>query len=153
MLRNDKKVSDRTALSRQTLQGMKRVKLRFRALLDERLRPLGITTAQLQILFAVKGAAGSSGAQLARECFVTPQSIQTLLAQLEKAGLIVRQKAQGNERILTATITAAGERLAKKVERLSQEIQESLWSGISDREIRQMNKLLERCIRNLEAVD
>lgn len=153
MLRNEERPNDRIDLSRQTLRGMKRVMLRFRVLLDERLRPLGITTAQLQILFAVRSAAGSSGAQLARECFVTPQSIQTLLAQLEKAGLIARKKAQGNERILTATITAAGERLAKKVEKLSQEIQESLWSGISDREIRQMSRFLERCIENLEAVD
>jgi DNA-binding MarR family transcriptional regulator len=152
MLRNDKKLSGRSALMRQSLQGMKRVMQRFRVLLDERLRPMGMTTAQLQILFAVRNSAGISGAQLARECFVTPQSVQTLLTQLEKDGLIVRRKAESNDRILTATITASGEKLAKKVEKLAQEIQESLWSGINDRELTQMTQILDSCIRNLEEI-
>jgi DNA-binding MarR family transcriptional regulator len=83
---------------------------------------------------------------------VTPQSVQTLLTQLEKDGLIVRRKAESNDRILTATITASGEKLAKKVEKLAQEIQESLWSGINDRELTQMTQILDSCIRNLEEI-
>ena len=46
-----------------------------------------------------------SGAQLARSCYVTPQSAQALLKSLEDGGWIRREKDQVNERILIARLT------------------------------------------------
>ncbi|HTH53029.1 MAG TPA: MarR family winged helix-turn-helix transcriptional regulator [Edaphobacter sp.] len=130
---------------------MKRILLQFRGKLDDQLRPNGVTTAQLQVLFAVKANPGSSGAQLARSCYITPQTTQTLLKHLEKAGLIVRGKDPVNDRILTTRITPEGERLMQEVERESLAIQAELWKGVSDEELTQLNALLERCIANLGA--
>src|SRR6266702_999149 len=82
---------------RRAAQLMKRILIGFRAQLDEELRPKGVTTAQLQILKAVKRLPGSSGAQLARECYMTPQSMQALIQRAEADGWIERHKDKGND--------------------------------------------------------
>jgi DNA-binding MarR family transcriptional regulator len=116
---------------------------------DEELRPQGVTLAQLQVLFAVRAQPRSSGAQIARTCYVTPQSAQSLLKHLEDGGLIVRGKDPVNDRIVTMSITDAGERLAQSVESNTQPLQRELWRGITDLELEQLNVLLKKCLENL----
>jgi len=132
---------------------MKRIMNQFRVHLDEQLRPQGLTTAQMQVLFAVRNSPGSSGAQIARSCYITPQTAQALLKHLEQSGFIVRGKDAVNDRIVTASITPKGERLAQSVEKNSRGLQKKLWKGIPDRELDRLSKLLERCLSNLEAPD
>jgi DNA-binding MarR family transcriptional regulator len=145
--------NDRYQQGRQALKTMKRIMLQFRGHLDEQLRPQGVTTAQVQVLFAVRGTPGSSGAQLARSCYITPQTTQMLLKHLEDGGFIVRGKDPANDRIVTASITPVGERLARSVEKTGQALHQKLWQGVSDREFEKLNLLLERCICNLDVVD
>ena len=135
--------------ARRAIQNMKRVLLEYRARMDDELRPKGTTTAQMQVLFAIRGAPGSSGAQLARSCYITPQTMQALLKHLEKAGLIARGKDAVNDRIVTTRITEAGERLAQAVEKKSAIVQAELWEGIADRDLTYVNKLLDRFLVNL----
>lgn len=132
---------------------MKRIMNQFRVHLDEQLRPQGLTTAQMQVLFAVRNSPGSSGAQIARSCYITPQTTQALLKQLEGSGFIVRGKDPVNDRIVTARITAEGERLAESVEKNARALQQKLWEGISDREMNGLSDLVERCLRNLDGFD
>jgi DNA-binding MarR family transcriptional regulator len=106
----------------------------------------------MQALFAVRNSPGSSGAQIARSCYITPQTAQTLLKHLEQSGFIVRGKDPVNDRIVTARITPEGERLAESVEKDSRGLQQKLWEGISDREMRCLSGLLNRCLRNLDGV-
>src|SRR5258708_36689099 len=87
---------------------MKRILINFRGQMDEQLRPQGVTTAQLQILHAIRTAPGGSGAQLARLCHVTPQTAQELLKQLEQAGWALREEHRGNDRILPPRLTPDG---------------------------------------------
>ena len=51
----------------------------LRGQMDEQLRPQGVTTAQLHVMKIIRAEPGASGAQLARACYITPQSVQTLL--------------------------------------------------------------------------
>lgn len=132
---------------------MKRILLGVRGQMNERLRPRGVTTAQMQVLFAVRDAPASSGAQLARSCYITPQTMQALLNHLERGGFIVRGKDAANDRIVTATVTPSGERLVKAVEREAAALQGEVWRGMSDRELAQINGLLERCLGNLDGAD
>ena len=139
---------------KEALRSMKRVLLHFRARMDDQLRPRGVTTAQMQVLFAVRNAPGSSGAQLARCCSITPQTAQALLKHLENGGFIVRGKDPVNDRIVTANITLAGERLMQAVEKKFVALQqEELWQGVSDHELASLNTLLKRCLSNLGDTD
>jgi len=140
---------DRKQEARHTIQLMKRIMIHMRGRMDELLRPQGVTTAQLLMLRAVRNSPGSSGAQLARECYVTPQSAQALIRHLEDGGFIVREKDRVHGRIVTARITHAGERLLEAVEKTSLKLQEKLWLGISDSEVEKLNELLGRCLKNI----
>lgn len=142
--------TERYLHGRHVLRTMKRIMNQFRVHLDEQLRPQGLTTAQMQVLFAVRNSPGSSGAQIARSCYITPQTTQALLKHLERSGFIVRGKDAVNDRIVTASITPKGERLAEAVEKNSRGLQRKLWEGISDREMSSLSDLLDRCLRNLD---
>jgi DNA-binding MarR family transcriptional regulator len=140
---------------RQAAQLMKRILIHFRGQMDELLRPQGVTIAQLQVLYAIRSAPGSSGAQLARSCYVTPQTVQALLKHLEEGGFIVRGKDKANDRIVTASLTEAGERLMESAEKTALTIQERLWQGVADSDLGRLNELLMQCLGNIapESVD
>ena len=103
--------ADRRAETRQASLLMRRILVHFRSQMDEQLRPQSVTTAQLSALKAIREEPGLSGAQLARACYVTPQSAQALLTGLEEDGWIVRSKDPGNDRILASRLTPAGTEL------------------------------------------
>jgi DNA-binding MarR family transcriptional regulator len=128
---------------------MKRILMHSRALMDDRLRPHATTTAQIRLLLAIRTAPGSSGAQLARQCEVTPQTAQTLIQRAEQAGWIVRGKDRENERILTASLTPAGEKLLKTADRILRGIETRLWKNIAPREMGRVAAVLESCLRNI----
>jgi DNA-binding MarR family transcriptional regulator len=134
---------------RLAAQRMKWILLHFRGQMDERLRPEGVTTAQLQVLKAIRSEPRVSGAQLARTCHMTPQSAQALLKSLEVGGWIVRTKDAVNERILAAELTPRGEKLVEAGEKLIRAIEKKLWDGIPESAVDALNKTLVRCLANL----
>ncbi|WP_263368759.1 MarR family winged helix-turn-helix transcriptional regulator [Edaphobacter bradus] len=148
MAHNEKR-QDRRQQSRHTILLMKRILIHLRGQMDELLRPQGVTTAQLQMLRAIQASPGSSGAQLARECYVTPQSAQALIKQLESRGLIVRGKDAVNDRIVTARATPAGECLMASAEASAEDLLQKVWKGISESDIERLNSLLEQCLKNI----
>ena len=147
-LKNGKRRQEET---RRAAQMMKRILVHFRSQMDEKLRPQGVTTAQLQVLKVVRDEPGVSGAQLARACYVTPQSAQSLLTGLEKDGWIVRSKDRGNDRILAVRLTPDGERLLLTAQRAAKVIEGKLWRGVAESSIEALNGVLEQCLANLES--
>jgi DNA-binding MarR family transcriptional regulator len=141
---------DRQAETRQAAQMMKRIMIHFRSQMDEKLRPQGVTTAQLQVLKVIRDGPGGSGAQLARACYVTPQSAQALLKSLEDGGWITRTKDRVNDRILIAQLTPSGGELLDTAERLARVIEKRLWAGVPDSGVEALNRTLVRCLANLE---
>src|SRR5580704_966069 len=141
---------DRQAETRRAAQTMKRIMIHFRSQMDEKLRPQGVTTAQLQVLKVIRDEPGGSGAQLARACYVTPQSAQALLKSLQDGGWIVRTKNPVNERILIAQLTPSGVELLETAERLARVIEKRLWEAVPDRAVEALNSALMRCLANLE---
>ena len=146
---NDTKT--RQAQTRLATQLMKRILVHFRGQIDEALRPQGVTTAQLQVLYAIRKEPGTSGAQLARFCHMTPQSAQSLLKGLEKGGWIVRVKDKVNDRILVAQLTRSGEALLETAEKAARVIEKRVWNGVSDDAVGALNGVLEQCLGNLES--
>lgn len=129
---------------------MKRILIHFRGQIDEELRPQGVTTAQLQVLKSIREKPGVSGAELARACYVTPQSAQALLKGLEVGGWIVRNKDRVNDRILIAKLTPSGEELLETAEKLARVIERKLWQGVSSEAVEALNAVLAQCMENLE---
>jgi DNA-binding MarR family transcriptional regulator len=74
---------------------------------------LGIPHYVVLILFAE--TPGLPNAELARKAFVTPQSMNEVLQQLEASGLVERQPSPSNARILNAQLTQMGEKKWRSV--------------------------------------
>jgi DNA-binding MarR family transcriptional regulator len=122
----------------------------YRALLEDALRDESLTLPQLKLLKAIQEQTGASAAALARTCFVTPQTMQSILTRAVREQWIVRGKSVGNNRILTASLTALGEAVLERGSQMSARVEEILWRGIGNSTLQQLNEILEAGIANLE---
>ncbi|HUA08671.1 MAG TPA: MarR family transcriptional regulator [Candidatus Acidoferrales bacterium] len=88
------------------------------AALTDALSDLGITVPQLLILRAISMTPAITSAELARQCFVTPQAMVANVSKLESSGLIARSKGEGRtiETHLTDKGRAILDRAGSRVE-------------------------------------
>jgi DNA-binding MarR family transcriptional regulator len=113
-----------------TLYLVKRLELVIRALMDDALRPLGVTTLQYTALTVLESRGPLSSAQLARRSFLRPQTMHEMVLSLEKRGVIAREPQEGNKRILLARLTGEGRELLAQCNPLVLEIERELLAGL-----------------------
>ncbi|MDM7890657.1 MarR family winged helix-turn-helix transcriptional regulator [Curtobacterium caseinilyticum] len=82
----------------------------LRAAMEDALRPLGMTVTHYSCLELLAQRPGMSNSELARGTFVTRQSMNTLLQQLERDGIVSRPSAPTTGKVLPTTLTDAGRR-------------------------------------------
>jgi len=87
---------------------LKRAQHALRLRMDEALRPLLLTTPQYAVLCAIEIESGISNARLARAAFVTAQTMQGVLSNLERDGFIDRLPDPVHGRVLRSELTAKG---------------------------------------------
>src|SRR5262252_814396 len=126
---------------------LKNAQQSLRLAMDAALRDLGITTPQYAVLNFLKQAPRLSSAELARRAFVTPQTMNRIVANLEAAGLIERDPHPQLGRVLQATLSRRGQRLLVESQRRIAEVEARMVRDLSPAEQRQLAKLLERCTR------
>ncbi|MET9185499.1 MarR family winged helix-turn-helix transcriptional regulator [Streptomyces tendae] len=90
---------------------LKRTELVVRARLEELLKPAGVTALQYTALTVLERHDGISAAQLARDSFVTAQSMADMVRGLESRGLVRREPNPGNRREKVILLADAGRRL------------------------------------------
>ncbi|MDX6744212.1 MarR family winged helix-turn-helix transcriptional regulator [Actinocorallia sp. A-T 12471] len=90
------------------LYSIKQVELATRARLDELLKPSGLTTLQYTALTVLERRDDMSGAELARNSFVTPQSMADVIAAIERRGYVTRSVDPANRRRHILRLTPAG---------------------------------------------
>src|SRR5262245_39022495 len=146
MQKKDKK--DRSAP--EVLKLTRRMTTLFRDRLEEQLRPLGITAAQLQLLAALAKEPGTSGAHISRLCQVTPQTTHALLAAAEGHGWIRRSPHPENARTLLATLTPQGRRVFSRGKTLALRLQSRMLCTLTVGEVAHLEATLSQLIRNLE---
>jgi DNA-binding MarR family transcriptional regulator len=126
-----------------TLYLVKRLELVIRSLMDEALRPFGLTVAQYTALTVLRHRDRLSSAQLARRSFVRPQSMHTMVLTLEERGLIERGEDPDNRRILLATLTDRGRALLSECAPPIEELEHRLVEGMSTRRRAEFRRDLE----------
>ncbi|MBB3441107.1 MarR family transcriptional regulator [Sinorhizobium sp. B11] len=87
---------------------LKRAQQALRGHLDNELRNIGLTTPQYSVLAGLEFNAGLSSAELARRAFVTAQTMQSIIATLERDGLVKRTAHPVHGRVLTTELTPDG---------------------------------------------
>ncbi|MER5374880.1 MarR family transcriptional regulator [Streptomyces sp. NPDC002553] len=115
-----------TKTSPSLLYMVKQVELVVRSRLDELVRPSGITALQYTALTVLERHDGLSAAQLARDSFVTAQSIADLVRSLESRGLVRRERNPRNRRELLILLTEEGRALLARYEGPVRELEERM---------------------------
>src|SRR5690554_4962156 len=121
----------------------------LRTRLDEALRPLGLTTPQCAVLAALEREPGLSNAALARAAFVTPQTMQSILTNLEREGLLVRTADPSHGRILRSEITAKGRKALVRAAEAIAPVEALMLGAVGPENAERMAATLLRCAEKL----
>jgi DNA-binding MarR family transcriptional regulator len=124
---------------------------RLRLRLDAELAALGVTSSQNAVLLAISGNPRISNAELARAAFVTPQSMQGILVNLERDGLIKRTPHPEHGRVIMSELTKAGQKVVAAGAEAAEAVEKQMLSLLSVKETEQLNELLQRCAAALES--
>ena len=135
----------------EVLKLTRRMSTLFRDRLEEQLKPLSITAAQLQLLAALTKEPGTSGAHISRYCQVTPQTTHALLAAAEKRGWVRRSPHPENAHTLLATLTPLGRRIFTRGKTIAMRIQDQMLDSLTASEVGHLEATLMQLIENLES--
>lgn len=130
---------------------VKQLQHSLRGRMDEELSEIGLSTSQYALLSAIEDAPGSSGAELARRCFITPQSVNGLIAGLEKAQLIERAPSVSHGRIIQIKLSAVGQERLKPAHRIVADIEGRMLERLDDAQKQELADLLKLCIASMGA--
>ncbi|MER6423134.1 MarR family transcriptional regulator [Streptomyces sp. NPDC001137] len=133
-----------TKTSPSLLYMVKQVELVVRSHLDELVKPSGITALQYTALTVLERHDGLSAAQLARDSFVTAQSIADLIRSLESRGLVRRERNPRNRRELLILLTDAGRELLDQFAGPVRELEERMVRDLTAHQTEQLRQALSK---------
>ena len=129
---------------------LKHVQAVLRARMDEALRPLGLSAPQYLCLELLSRAPGASTSDLAREAFVTRQTMSTLLRTLVDRGLAQRAAQASSGRALPVQLTPEGRDLLGEASRVTVEVERVMVAPLSETQLRTVREAMSACIAALE---
>ena len=138
------KMEARQAVTTHTslLYAVKRVEQVVRSRLDDLLKPTGITALQYTALTVLERHDGLPAAQLARNSFVTAQSMADMVRTLEDRGLIIREPNPRSRRELLIRLTHAGRQLLDDHAERVAALEERMIGSFSPRQLDQFRSAL-----------
>jgi DNA-binding MarR family transcriptional regulator len=128
---------------------IKRAQAAIHVCLEEIVSAHGLGIPQYVVLSFLAETPGLANADLARRAFVTPQSMNEVLKQLESTGLVERRQNPLNARILNAYLTRTGARKRSAVNGQVQELEAHLLRGLTSDERQILNRALLIIIDNV----
>jgi DNA-binding MarR family transcriptional regulator len=121
----------------------------FRQAGDAALAELGLTLPQFGLLTLLGAYGPLSGAALARLMLQTPQTVDAVLKNLARAGLIARTPDPSHGRILRAALTGAGRQRLAAAKRRVNALERRLTTGLGRAEERAIRAWLASVARDL----
>jgi DNA-binding MarR family transcriptional regulator len=129
---------------------LKRAQHALRTSMDRALRPLGLTSPQYAVLSAIELDPGISSAALARAAFVTAQTMQAIVANLERGGLLKRSVDPSHGRILRGELTKKGTKTLREAHACARKIEAVTFGSLSSVEIANLTTQLTTCAEALD---
>jgi DNA-binding MarR family transcriptional regulator len=123
----------------------KQVELAVRSHLDDLLKPADITALQYTALTVLERHPDLTSAQLARNSFVTTQSMADMVTALEARGLIERRRDPADRRRLVIGLTAAGSALIRRYRGKVKDLERRMLSGLTDQQVEELRRYLYAC--------
>ena len=128
---------------------VKQVELVVRARIDEIVRPVGLTATQYTALTVLERHDDMSSAQLARNSFVTAQSMADMITALEGRQLIERHRDKTDKRRLVVALTDEGRAMLDRCRDEVAALEAAMLSGLSAAQTKALRTALGNCYTNL----
>lgn len=128
---------------------VKQVELAVRARLDEIVRPAGLTALQYTALTVLERHPDLSTAQLARNSFVTSQSMADMVSALQERGLVERHRDQLDRRRLVVALTSKGRELLDNCRDEVAGMEAQMTAGLTRAQTTSLRRGLHVCYGNL----
>jgi DNA-binding MarR family transcriptional regulator len=103
-----------------------------------------ISVAEYHLLLAISDDVGRSNAEIARLMFVTPQSANRVLSDLENRGLLVRTDGPTHGRVRRAVLTPAGRTVLQACTERITAIEARVIAGLDEEQGRVLLPALQR---------
>jgi len=101
---------------------IKKVQFLIHNLMNAKLLTISLTLPQYSVLNVLARMGPITGAKLAKQSFVTPQTMHTLLVGMEDRDLIKRSAVEGNSKSLNVSITPHGTSMLEKADLVLRDI-------------------------------
>jgi DNA-binding MarR family transcriptional regulator len=121
--------------------------------MEEVLRPLGMSITHYSCLELLAQRPGLSNSELARGAFVTRQSMNVLLQNLEREGYVTRPAEAPVGKALPTRLTARGRRSLTEASSAVRSVEVRMLAGLTDTEQSTAIRLLRSMIGSLRAGD
>ncbi|MDZ7729371.1 MAG: MarR family transcriptional regulator [Dehalococcoidia bacterium] len=121
--------------------------LRFRAWAE-----LGLTTAQLRVLFLLRESPGVTAGELASRLSVTPPTISGIVDRLVKLGLVQREDDPNDRRLVRNHLTGEGEQRCSRLEEGGDRFTRRILVEMTDAELDALLRGLRAFVRANEHV-
>lgn len=116
---------------------------------NRRLQEHGVTRVQWIALFYIGKSNSISQKELSDLMNVKESSMVRLIDRMEKEELVVRKKQTNDRRITSIVLTDKGINLRNELLPLGEQFQKDATSGISDEELDNFKKVLEKMVNNI----
>ena len=124
----------------------------WRAELDARLAPFGLTQARWLILYHLaQGGNGLVQTALAERVGVQGPTLVRTLDRLEADGLVQRRDAPDDRRSTSIHATAAAAPVLKRIQSVAEQVRADLLTGVPDAELVVCLRVFERITTNIHA--
>jgi len=134
-----------------TIYLLKRAELAVRGCMEVALAEFDLTPAQFLVLFRMRDRTDFSAAALAREVGVRPQTLITLIAPLERRGILEREPSPAHRRVLHNRLTPAGKKLLASALRVAGQIEADLLASLDVRKLSILQEVLTTLWQRAEA--
>lgn len=110
--------------------------------MDRALADLGVTPPQFAVLTMLAAYPGHSNADLARVALLTPQTVSVIIANLERAGAVVRRPHEVHGRVQHLDLSASGRTLLEASRRRVTAVESELVAGLAPADERAVRRWL-----------
>jgi DNA-binding MarR family transcriptional regulator len=115
------------------------------------LAEIGITGAQYSVLSVADAEPGLSGAELARDTMLTPQSVNAIVVHLERAGLLERCADARDQRLRRIYVSRSGREVLSAARPAVWAVEECMVASMTPAEQAAFRRHLTECALALDA--
>lgn len=123
---------------------------RYRAMLDEKLRPMGYGTARMEALSTIaRSPEPSAQIAIAKRIGIEGPTLTRMLDTLEADGLVVRRQDPNDRRTKLIELTEDGRRALQEISAVAHAFRASVLTNLSDAELDQVNSITGKLMETL----